>query len=65
MSGYEVSGFAETGWSFIEKPFALQTLVQKVATTLKEGSPPEGGPDLSIWESTPGSYCLAIGRSRK
>jgi two-component system, cell cycle sensor histidine kinase and response regulator CckA len=44
MSGYEVSGLAETGWSFIEKPFALQTLVQKVATTLKEGSPPDGPP---------------------
>jgi hypothetical protein len=44
MSGYEVSGLAETGWSFIEKPFALKTLVQKVATTLKEGSPPDGPP---------------------
>jgi CheY-like chemotaxis protein len=42
MSGYEVSGLAETGWSFIEKPFALNTLVQAVATTLKEGSPPDG-----------------------
>lgn len=44
MSGYAVSGLAETGWSFLEKPFALNTLVQKVAATLNEGSPLDGPP---------------------
>jgi hypothetical protein len=59
MSSYEVSGLAETGWSFIEKPFALQTLVQKVATTLKEARPPDGPPrggQPHKWPR-PGSQC--------
>jgi CheY-like chemotaxis protein len=44
MSGYEVSGLAETGWSFIEKPFAVKALLEKVANTLKESRRPEGPP---------------------
>jgi CheY-like chemotaxis protein len=44
MSGYEVSGLAESGWPVIKKPFALSTLVQKVATALKEDSPLDGPP---------------------
>jgi two-component system cell cycle sensor histidine kinase/response regulator CckA len=35
MSGYEVSGVAETGWAFLAKPFGLHTLTQKVGETLR------------------------------
>jgi CheY-like chemotaxis protein len=37
MSGYEVAGLAETGWPFIEKPWGIEALAQKVADTLREG----------------------------
>ena len=40
MSGYEVSGLGETGWPFIEKPFGIEALGQKVADTLREGRGP-------------------------
>lgn len=35
MSGYEVSGLADTGWPFIAKPFGMQELTQKIADTLR------------------------------
>jgi CheY-like chemotaxis protein len=35
MSGYEVSGLAESGWLFIQKPFGVKALAQKIADTLK------------------------------
>ena len=38
MSGYELSGLAETGWPFIAKPFNLDQLLEKVRDTL-EGRP--------------------------
>jgi CheY-like chemotaxis protein len=37
MSGYEVSGLAESGWPFIQKPFGVKALAQKIADTLTEG----------------------------
>ena len=40
MSGYEVSGLADSGWPFIEKPFSIKALAQKVAETLKAGRRP-------------------------
>jgi two-component system, cell cycle sensor histidine kinase and response regulator CckA len=44
MSGYEVSGVADTGWPFIAKPFGMQELTQKIADTLREGRPPSSLP---------------------
>jgi CheY-like chemotaxis protein len=44
MSGYEVSGLAETGWPFIAKPFGIQELTQRIADTLREGPPPPSPP---------------------
>jgi len=44
MSGYEVSGLAETGWPFIVKPFGIQELAQRIADTLREGPPPPSPP---------------------
>ena len=38
MSGHQVAGPMETGYTFIEKPFTIKELLQKVADTLKEGS---------------------------
>jgi CheY-like chemotaxis protein len=40
MSGYEVSGLAETGWPFVAKPFGIQELTQMIADTLREDPPP-------------------------
>ena len=37
MSGYEVSGLAESGWLFIQKPFGVKALAQKIADTLNKG----------------------------
>jgi len=34
MSGYEVAGIKETGWPFVKKPFALETLRRTVAAAL-------------------------------
>jgi len=34
MSGYEVSGIKETGWPFVKKPFAVETLRRAVAASL-------------------------------
>jgi CheY-like chemotaxis protein len=34
MSGYEVSGIKETGWPFVKKPFAVETLRRAVAAAL-------------------------------
>jgi len=36
MSGYEVSGLAETGWAFLAKPFGLAAVTQLVAEVLKK-----------------------------
>ncbi len=44
MSGYEVSGLAETGWPFIAKPFGIQELTHKIADTLREDRPPPSPP---------------------
>src|SRR6266852_5131802 len=44
MSGYEVSGLAETGWPFIAKPFGIEELLQKVADTLRDDRPPPSPP---------------------
>ena len=44
MSGHQVAGPTETGYTFIEKPFTIKELLQKVADTLKEGSPHVGSP---------------------
>ncbi len=44
MSGYEVSGLAETGWPFIAKPFGIQELTQKIAETLRDDRPPPSLP---------------------
>lgn len=43
MSGYEVAGLAETGWTFIKKPFGFKALIEKVADTLKQSNPPAPG----------------------
>ncbi len=40
MSGYEVSGLAETGWPFIAKPFGLIQLQEKVRDTLEGRADP-------------------------
>ena len=45
MSGYEVSGLAETGWPFIAKPFGIQELTQKIADTLRDDRPPPSLPN--------------------
>jgi CheY-like chemotaxis protein len=34
MSGYEVTGVKETGWPFVKKPFAVETLRRAVAAAL-------------------------------
>jgi len=34
MSGYEVAGIKETGWPFVKKPFAVETLRRAVAAAL-------------------------------
>ncbi len=44
MSGYEVSGLAETGWPFIAKPFGIQELTQRIADTLRDDPPPPSPP---------------------
>ncbi len=40
MSGYEVSGLAETGWPFIAKPFRLAQLQEKVRDALEGRADP-------------------------
>lgn len=44
MSGYEVSGLADTGWPFVAKPFGIQELTQKIADALREDRPPPSLP---------------------
>jgi CheY-like chemotaxis protein len=40
MSGYEVKDVHESGWPFLQKPFAMTTLNETAATELSRPSPP-------------------------
>jgi two-component system, cell cycle sensor histidine kinase and response regulator CckA len=42
MSGSHEVGTVETGWAFIEKPFTVKELLQRVAETLEARSPSRG-----------------------
>lgn len=41
MSGYEISGLAETGWPFIAKPFGLNQLLERARDALEGRAYPD------------------------